>query len=107
MFNKEPENWRELLGQIVNDPAEMHRIVQTLGVREITVKRWATGISEPRLQNLRGLVSAFPEHRERLLEYFAEAFEGFADLPLDASFQEIPSQFYTHIFQTRGSIGHT
>lgn len=107
MFQEEPQNWRELLGQIVSDQAEMQRIVQELGVRDITVKRWVSGVSEPRMQNLRGLLSALPEYRERFLEYFSEAFEGFTDLPFDASFQEIPAQFYAQIFHTQGTINHT
>jgi hypothetical protein len=107
MFEKEPKDWRELLGWITGDQAGMQRVVQELGVREITIRRWVRGESEPRPQNIRRLLSALPEYRERLLELFSEEFENFSELSLDASQQEIPSKFYMQIFQMRGSISRT
>ncbi len=107
MFDKEPENWRELLGQITSDPTGMQHIIQELGVREITIKRWVSGISEPRHQNLRRLLTALPEYRNRFLDFFEEAFEDFSDLPFDESHQEISARFYTHVFQIRSTISST
>lgn len=107
MFEKEPENWRELLARITHDQAGMQRIVQELGVRDITVRRWIKGESEPRPQNLRRLLGAVPEHRERFLEFFADDFEDFSDLPPDESHQEIPNKFYAHIFQLRGTTSRS
>ncbi|MGH2510801.1 MAG: hypothetical protein ACRDHZ_25840, partial [Ktedonobacteraceae bacterium] len=103
---KEPENWRELLGQVTSDPAGLQRVVQALNVQEITVKRWVNNVSDPRTQSLRRLLSALPEHRERLITFFKKDFKDFTDIPLDTSLQEIPSPFYMQIFQTRGSISH-
>ncbi len=107
MFQEEPGNWRELVGQVISEPAGLQRIIQTLGVQAITVRRWVQGISEPRAQNLRGLLSALPEHRERLLAFFAEEYDDFADLPISSSFQDIAVRFYLHLFQTCGTINHT
>jgi hypothetical protein len=105
MFEREPKDWRELLVWITSDPTMMQRIVQELGVRDITVKRWIRGESEPRPQNIRRLLSALPEHRERLIDLFSDAFEDFPELSLDEpSQQEIPAKFYTQIFRTRGTI---
>jgi hypothetical protein len=105
MFEREPKDWRELLVWITNDPTMMQRIVQELGVRDITVKRWIRGESEPRPQNIRRLLSALPEHRERLIDLFSDAFEDFPEFSLDEpSQQEIPAKFYTQIFRTRGTI---
>lgn len=106
MFQDEPKNWRELVELVIRDPAGLQRIMQTLSVQAITVRRWVQGTSEPRTQNLRGLLSALPEHRERLLEFFAEEYEDFADLPLSSPFQDIPPRFYLHIFQKCGTINH-
>lgn len=106
MFQEEPKNWRELLGQVISDPAVLRRVKQDLGVQEITIKRWVNGVSLPRMQNLRRLLSALPEQRERLIAFFTEEYEDFADIPLDTSLQEIPSKFYMHIVQVRGTIGH-
>lgn len=104
---KEPENWRELLGQVTSDPAGLQRVVQALNVQEITVKRWVNNVSEPRMQSLRRLLSALPEHRERLTEFFKEDFKDFDDIPFDTSFQEIPAKFYMQILQIRGTISHS
>jgi hypothetical protein len=108
MFEKEPKDWRELLSWITNDSAGMQRVIQELGVRDITIRRWIKGESEPRPQNLRRLVSALPEYRERLLELFSEAFEDFSEFSFnEASYQEIPAKFYMQIFQMRGTISPT
>lgn len=104
MLRSEPQNWREYLAHITSDSTNSQRIRQTLGVRDVTIKRWITGFSEPRMQNLRGLLSALPDHRERLLEFFMEEYEDFADFPLGGSFQEIPPRFYLQVFQTSGTI---
>lgn len=107
MFEKEPANWRELLGQITSDPAEMQRIVQELGVRDITVKRWVKGESEPRSHNLHGLIHALPAYREYFVGFFSDAFEDFSEVTLDAPQQEIPPRFYKQIFQMRGTISRS
>lgn len=106
MIEKDPKDWRELLGCITNDPVAMQRLVQELGVRDITIRRWIKGESEPRPQNIRRLLNAVPEYRERLIELL-EDIEGFSELTLDETYQEIPPKFYTQIFQMRGTIGPT
>jgi len=68
MFEKEPKDWRELLGWIANDPVGMQRLVQSLGVRDITIRRWVKKESDPRPQNLRRLLIALPEYREHFVE---------------------------------------
>ncbi|HEY0752472.1 MAG TPA: hypothetical protein VGD98_00720 [Ktedonobacteraceae bacterium] len=107
MLEKEPRDWRELLGWIANDPAGMQRLVQSLGVRDITIRRWVKKESDPRPQNLRRLLIALPEYRERFIELIPLEFEDFADFTLDDPHQEIPPKFYTQIFQMRGSISPT
>lgn len=107
MFDKEPKDWRELLGWIASDQAGMQKLVQSLGVRDITIRRWVKGESDPRPQNLRRLLVALPEHRERFVELISLEFEEFADFALDDPYQEIPPRFYTQIFQMRGTISST
>jgi hypothetical protein len=104
---KDPKTWRELLGQVTSDPVGLQRILQALNVQEITIKRWVNNFSAPRTQSLRRLLSALPEHRERLLELIKQEFTDFSDMPLDTSSQEIPFTFYTQIFQDLGKINHT
>jgi hypothetical protein len=107
MFEKDPKDWRELLGWIASDPIDMQRLVQSLGVRDITIRRWIKRESDPRPQNLRRLLIALPEHRERFVELIPLEFEDFADFTLDDPHQEIPPKFYTQIFQMRGTVGPT
>ena len=105
MLEKEPKDWRELLAWITSDPVALQRIVQELGVRDITIKRWIEGPSKPRSQNLRRLVTAIPEHRERFLDFFAEEYKDVSDFSPEEVLQEIPSRFYTQIFQMRSMVG--
>lgn len=107
MFEKETNDWRELLGWIANDQTGMQRLVQSLGVRDITIRRWAKRESDPRPQNLRRLLIALPEYRERFVDLISLEFEDFADFAFDDPHQEIPPKFYTQIFQMRGTIGPT
>jgi hypothetical protein len=107
MFEKEPKDWRELLGWIASDPAGMQRLVQSLGVRDITIRRWVKRESDPRPQNLRRLLAALPEYRERFVELIPLEFEEFADFAFDDPYQEIPPKFYMQIFQMRATIGPT
>ena len=107
MFEKEPKDWRELLEWIASDPVGMQRLVQSLGVRDITIKRWVKKESDPRPQNLRRLLIALPEYRERFVDLIPLEFEDFADFSLDDPHQEISPKFYTQIFQMRGTIGQT
>ncbi len=106
MFKENPKDWRELLGWITNDSAMMQHIVQELGVRDITIRRWVDGTSAPRPQNLRRLLSALPEYRERFVELLSDV-ESFSEFLFDNSHQEISSKFYTQIFQMRSTISCT
>jgi hypothetical protein len=101
------KDWRELLGQITSDPLIMQRVIRELRVRDITVKRWIKGESGPRSQNLRRLLNALPEYRERLIMLFSEDYEDFPDFSLDESAVEIPSDVYTQIFQMRSMVSRT
>jgi hypothetical protein len=107
MFEKEPKDWRELLGWITSDPASMQRLVQSLGVRDITIKRWIRRESDPRPQNLRRLLVAVPEQRDRFAELIPLEFTDFTDVSLEDTHQEISPRFYMQIFQMRGTIGPT
>jgi transcriptional regulator with XRE-family HTH domain len=97
----EPQNWRELLGNIISDPHEKQRIAQELGVRTITLTRWVTGESDPRPQNLRHLLNVVPEERELLFELIGEEFEDFTAVSTDDSSKDIPSEFYGRVFSAR------
>lgn len=105
MFEREPKDWRELLGWITAEQTEMQRLVQELGVRDITIRRWVKGESDPRSQNIRRLLNSVPEHRERFMTLLSQEIDDLSEITLGEPHQEIPPQFYTQIFQMRGTIG--
>lgn len=107
MFTEQPKDWRDLLRLITSDPATLQRLLQDLNVREVTIRRWINGTSDPRPQNLRRLLNAVPDYREDFLAFFEDEPAEFSNLSLDPVLPEIPSPFYTQVFQTHGTIGHT
>src|SRR5438067_10283082 len=103
----EPQDWRELLGNIISDPHEKQHIAQELGVRTITLNRWVTGESDPRPQNLRSLLNILPEQRDLLLELIGEEFPDFTTGTIDDSSKDIPSEFYSRVFSARTATNET
>src|ERR1700676_123561 len=99
------ESWRSLLKSIISDPQERTRLSEDLGIRAITLSRWANKETDPRPQNLRHLLAALPQHREQMLDLIREesGFEEFSDAGIDDSSSEVPSTFYTSVFSARAS----
>ncbi len=100
--------WREILGKCVSDVLERQRIANELGVSPVTLSRWASGISNPRPQNLRHLLRALPQRRTQLLEAMTEEFPGLMesmgdDQERDES-QEIPVELYMHVMHAYATI---
>lgn len=104
-MQKQPETWRNLLKSIISDSHERQRLAEELGIKPITLSRWANHESDPRPQNLRHLLTALPQHREQILELIREesGFEEFTDAGLDDSAVEIPSAFYYRVFTARAA----
>lgn len=110
----EPQTWQELLGVIVDDPQERLRIARAIGVNQITLARWATGTSSPRLRSLRLLVDALPEKQERFIQLLTEDYPELwhGDLQEEEEPSQVPSIFYARVLETytsqlpilRGSI---
>jgi hypothetical protein len=101
----EPETWRDLLKTILEDVQERQRLSEELGIRTVTLMRWANNQADPRPQNLRHLLAAVPQHREQLLELLSEE-EGFEDFPSEESgdaSKEISDTFYTRVFRSRAT----
>lgn len=101
---QEPPAWRALLGQLIHDPQERHRIASELGANPATLVRWTHNETNPRLQNLQQLLKAVPQHRQKLRELIAEEFPEFANseddyFPENTSI-EIPSGTYSSVLHT-------
>ena len=99
------QTWRDLLGQIINDPHERNRIADALDVNPITLTRWVANKSNPRQDNLRPLLDALPYYRVQLIDLISEEFPHFFDTgpSLKTNLQEIPSTFYACALNTYAS----
>ncbi|GCE09615.1 GAF domain-containing protein [Dictyobacter aurantiacus] len=97
----ESPGWRIFLEAAIADPTERQRIARILGVNQISLIRWASGTSNPRLKHLYALLEALPDHREKLIEMIAVEFPQFrADVAvIEEMPQEIPSSFYAKILE--------
>src|SRR2546430_7464350 len=86
-MQEQSETWRSLLKTIISDPHEKQRLSEELGIKPITLSRWASSESDPRPQNLRHLLSAIPQQREQMLELIREetGFEEFTNAGYDDS----------------------
>lgn len=103
---KKVSSWRELLDSIVSSAADRERIATEAGVRSITLTRWVSGESTPRLQNLRQLLKVIPhQHRDQ----FRELIELEVDLPtlsgseIDDLSEDIPSKFVNELLEVRAT----
>jgi hypothetical protein len=98
-------DWRELLGDIINNVAERDRIANEIGVHPVTLTRWVSGDSSPRSHNLRQLLRALPKpQRMQLLSSLDKVSSDVADFEIDVSAQEIPYKFIMEVLEARASI---
>lgn len=97
----EAQTWRELLGILVEDPQERLQIARAISVNQITLARWATGTSSPRLRSLRILLDALPEHRERFIQLLAQDYPEVLheDLQGEEELFQIPASFYANVLE--------
>lgn len=97
--------WREVLGDIINNIAERDRIANEIGVHPVTLMRWASGDSSPRPHNLRQLLRALPKaQRTQLLPLLEKVSSDIANFEVDISAQEIPYKFIMEVLETRTSV---
>src|SRR5216683_1820292 len=101
-----PLTWRALLGMVIDDPQEKQRLANELNVSQLTLSRWVTNETKPRLHNLRLLLKALPEHRAFLLTLLAGEFEEFSTTTEveEETEIEIPSAFYARVFQANAEL---
>ncbi|HEX7736332.1 MAG TPA: GAF domain-containing protein [Ktedonobacteraceae bacterium] len=99
---REFDNWRDMLGFLTKSPQEKQRLAREADVSVITLRRWVSGESNPREDNLRQLVLAVPVEYttqfRRLLEseYPQVARE---DLGRGRVIAEIPSDLYGQVMR--------
>lgn len=95
--------WQELLGQLIKNSQEKQRLAREANVKPITLKRWVTGESQPRGENMRRLARALPSDVSTLFLSLIEAdFPSFVreDLENGRITPEIPAGLYAQAMQT-------
>jgi hypothetical protein len=97
-------DWRELLGEIINNVAERDRIANEIGVHPVTLTRWVSGESSPRPHNLRQLLRTLPKpQRLQLLPLLEKVSPEVTNFEVDISAQEIPYKFIMELLETRAN----
>lgn len=103
-MNNESRTWREYLSDLISDPQQKQQIAEKLGVNSITLMRWISGYSTPRLHNLRLLLRIWPlqSNRDIVAQLIEEEFPDFnstSRLPEteDLELEEIPAAFYRRV----------
>jgi transcriptional regulator with XRE-family HTH domain len=106
-----PKSWRELLERNIGPGRERQRIAGELGVAPITLTRWASGESNPRIAHLYNLLQAMPQQRVELQELIEKEFPGFSErLPKDVEKKKlvaIPLSFYERVLHTYATVPAT
>lgn len=97
-----PTDWRELLGNIIAEPAERERIANEIGVHPGTLMRWANGESTPRQQNLRQLLRALPKQQRNQFSRLLPASEELEDGEEKIGC-EIPYHFIMEVLEIRAN----
>lgn len=98
--------WRELLGNVASDPVEQQKILDSLNINAMTLKRWINGETNPRPQNLRLLLNALPQYRKQLLLLLTMEFPFISqeNSLQDEQIALIPTAFYEQVMSTYVSV---
>jgi len=102
-YMEEPQSWRKFLGVIVEDMQERLRIARAIGVNPITLVRWVTGVSSPRLRILRNLLDVLsPEQNEELTQLLLLEYPTLMqqDAVVEEEESMIPATFYAKALET-------
>lgn len=99
---REFSTWQEQLGYLIKNPQEKQRLAREARVSPITLKRWVTGESQPREENVRRLVRALPIEFSTLFQRLIEAdFPSFAheDFERGRVVPEIHPELYAQVMR--------
>ncbi len=97
-------DWRELLGNIISNPAERDRIANEINVHPITLVRWINGESSPRPHNLRQLLRALSKpQRSQFLPSVEKMLYDLSDFEADAFPQEFFYPLVMDVLEVRAT----
>src|SRR5438270_2188940 len=99
---REVHTWRDLLGRLIKNPRERHRIAHEVGVQPVTLIRWVKQTARPREENMRALLSALPHEYYKTFAHLS--MQDFPGLVLEhrsgvAIAPEPPSEFYMRVLR--------
>jgi transcriptional regulator with XRE-family HTH domain len=100
----DPSSWQDLLKNIISEPVARERLASAVGVRPITLYRWANGESSPRPFNLRQLLSALPyEHRDRLAALLEQEHLEFSKPSMNDPLDQLEYPFVRQVLDLRAT----
>ena len=100
--------WREFFQELIQIPAERERLANELGVRPITLTRWASGESIPRSRYLHQLLQILPgEQRLHLYELLKQENLTPGEEGESTSSGELPYDFIMQVHDTWATIPDT
>jgi transcriptional regulator with XRE-family HTH domain len=101
------DDWRKLLSQILPSSDLREEIAKEIGINEVTLTRWISGISTPRVQNLKLLLQTktIAPYRNTLVDLLQKAFptEDFTSDPSDM-ITELASEDYAFILNNLATL---
>jgi len=92
--------WRDLLAEIIADPSERYQLATRLNVHPLTLTRWSTGISTPRLESLYHLIEVLPAYEGQLRSLIIQEIPEFERMDTSIAqrmAEHISSAFYMEI----------
>lgn len=98
--------WRELLDSLIQVRSERERLAAQIGVAPVTLTRWASGETSPRLQNLHPLLQAIPDQHRAVFQTSIEEdlpSHSFDEPIRDEEKLEIPFQVVSRVLSTRAT----
>jgi transcriptional regulator with XRE-family HTH domain len=103
---EETLTWRSLLGEVIRPPLVRQRLAEELGVKPITLSRWALNISNPRPEALRSLPDAMPALQQQFITLIEQEYPNiFANIQYKAQKEQgIPAAFYARFFNDYANL---
>jgi hypothetical protein len=100
-MEEEVRTWRDLLGKVASRPGERQRIAAALRINSITITRWVTGASKPRIETLRALPHVLPQHYAQMITLLKLEYPDlFTNAPIVDMDLSIPSGFYNQVLNS-------
>ncbi len=103
-----PASWQNILQQVIRIPGEHERLAEAIGLSQMTITRWAKGISNPQRPHLSRLIQAIqPQYREDLIAALETTYPDIQSWLRDEVSEQIPAEFFAQILSIRTTTADT